>query len=100
MRKNGILLLLQTIVACLIVLLTSSMVYGGSLQEELDALCAQNQDAESLSLEKLRELVTECDHLQKKIEESNDAKKKVLLFRMKKCRDFLTYVMEIKQSGN
>ena len=49
---------------------------------------------------KLQDLLKECDQLQKKIEASNDEKKKVMLFRLEKCRDFLTYVMEIKQSGN
>jgi len=100
MRKNRKPTLLKTIVACLIILLTFSMAYGGSLQEEFDALCVQTQDAESLSPEKLRELVTQCDQLQKKIEESNDTKKKLLLFRLQKCRDFIIYVMETKQSGN
>ena len=92
--------LAQIIVSCLIVLFTFSMVYGESLQEEFDRLCIHTQDAESLSLEKLHELVAECDQLQKKIEESNDEKKKLLLFRLKKCRDFLAYMIELKEMEN
>ena len=86
--------------SCMLILLSNVVSHGQSLQEEFDSLCIHTQDAEDLSLEKLQELVMQCDSLQKKIAESNDEKKKVLLFRLKKCCDFLTYVMEIKQSGN
>ena len=100
MNRNGKLALVRSLVACLIVIFTSAVVYGGSLQEEFDALCVHTQDAESLSLERLQELVTECDQLQKKIEASADQKKKLLLFRLKKCRDFLAYIIELKQVDN
>jgi len=63
-------------------------------------LCVHTQEAENFSLEKLQELLTECDQLLKKIEESNDAKKKLLLFRLKKCRNFLAYIIELKQGNN
>jgi hypothetical protein len=67
MRKNGLPILTQTVVTCLVILLTSAVVYGGtSLYEKFDTLCIQPQEAESLSLEKLQELMTKCDHLQKK----------------------------------
>ena len=59
--------------------------------------CIYTQEAESLSPGKLQELVTKCDKLQKKIEESNDDKKKLLLFRLKKCRIFFTYIPGLKQ---
>lgn len=95
MRKTII-----TFLSCLLILFSSAVVYGDSMQEEFDGICIHTQDAEDLSLEKLQELVMQCDQLQKKIEESSDEKKKVLLFRLKKCCDFLTYVMEIKQSTN
>ena len=41
--------------------------------------------------------MAECDQLQKKIEASDDEQKKLLLFRLKKCRDFLVYIAELKQ---
>ena len=97
MRGNGKIILLRTLVVSLLVLFTSVVTYGGTLQEEFDRLCVHTQDAESLSLERLQDLVAECDQLQKKIEASDDEKKKLLLFRLKKCRDFLAYVLELKQ---
>jgi len=95
--------LIQTVVICLIVLFGAAIVQGGSLQEDFDKLCVHTQDAESLSLERLQELVTECDRLKERIEESNDPKKKLLLFRLNKCRNFLAYMVELKtedSSGN
>ncbi len=47
------------------------------MQEEFDQICVYTQDAESLSLDKLKELLTECDQLRKKIEDSDDEKKKL-----------------------
>jgi len=89
----------KTVVACLIVLMTSVTVYGVSLQEKFDTLCVYTQDTESLPLEKLHELVTDCDQLQKEIEASDDPKKKLLLFRLNKCRNFFAYVIELKAEG-
>jgi len=89
-----------TFLGCSLILFASAVVYGDSLQEEFDGICIHTQEAEDLSLERLQELVMQCDNLKKKIEESSDEKKKVLLFRLKKCCDFLTYVMEIKQNTN
>ena len=100
MKKNGILVLTQTVAICLIVLITSAVVYGGSLQVEFDMLCVQTQEAESLSLPELQELVTECDKLEKKIEGSNDEKKKIMLFRLIKCRNFFNYFIDLKQDDN
>ena len=100
MKGSGKLALVRTVVTCLIVMFASAVVYGGSLQDEFNALCVHTQDAESLSQERLQELVKECDQLQKKIEESNDPKKKLLLFRLQKCRNFLAYVLDLKQGGN
>jgi len=100
MRRNGRKNLTQVVVTCLIVLFASVAVYAGTLKEEFDNLCVNTQDAESLSLEKLQELVTECDQLKIKIEQSSDRQKKLLLFRLNKCRNFLAYIIEHKQGDN
>ena len=103
MRKKSIPALKLTIItllSCLLLQFTSAVVYGDSLQEEFDGICIHTQEAESLSLEKLQELVAACDQLQKKIEASDDEKKKVLLFRLKKCCNFFAYMIELKSSQN
>jgi len=100
MRNNGKLALIQTVFATLLVIFACSQAYGVSLQEEFDQLCIYTQDAESLSLDKLKELVVGCDLLQKKIESSDDEKKKLLLFRLNKCRNFFVYMIDLKQEEN
>ena len=100
MKRKRKLALAQIIVSCMMVLFTFTVVHGETLQEEFDKLCVHTQDAESLSMERLQELVAECDQLQAKIEASDDEKKKLLLFRLKKCRDFLAYILELKQVEN
>jgi hypothetical protein len=100
MKRNGKPTLAQTAVACLLILFVSTVAYGGSLQDDFDKLCIQTQGAEDLAREKIQELITECDQLRKKIEESNDEKKKLLLFRLNKCRNFFVYVFELKQASN
>ena len=92
--------LVRNFVLVMVVLLPLSpcnAVRAASLQEEFDALCIHTQAAESLSLVELRELVAECDKLREVIEQSNDPKKKVLLFRLKKCRDFLYFILATKE---
>jgi hypothetical protein len=76
----------------------ASPIRAATLQEKFDALCINTQDAESLPLEKLQALVAECDKLKEAIEQSSDPKKKVLLFRLKKCRNFLAFIVETKQN--
>jgi hypothetical protein len=100
MRNSGKLALIQAVVASLLVIFAYSMAYGVSLQEEFDQLCIYTQDAESLSLAKLNELVAKCDQLHKKIEGSDDDKKKLLLFRLNKCRNFFVYMIDLKQGEN
>jgi len=100
MKRRGKLALAQSVFACLVVLFASYNVYAGSLQDEFDRLCVHTQDAESLPLEQLQELVAECDQLKQKIEQSDDAKKKLLLFRLEKCRNFLEYIVELRQEDN
>jgi len=94
------LMLVQCIVVFLLILVAPVVGYGASLQEEFEALCVHTQEAEDLPPQTLRDLLAQCDQLQKKIEQSNDAKKKVLLFRLKKCRSFFSYIIEVKQPGN
>ena len=99
MRDYGILRLGQILVLFLLIIFASSMAYGETLQEEFDQLCIHTPEASSLPMEKLRELLADCDKLQKRIEGSSDGKKKLLLFRLNKCRNFYAYMIELKEGG-
>lgn len=90
--RNGVFVMIA-----LMLLSPGNPVRAASLQEEFDALCIHTQAAESLPLVELRELVAECDKLREEIEQSNDPKKKVLLFRLNKCRNFLAFIVATKE---
>jgi hypothetical protein len=56
-------------------------------------------DAQSLSNEELQSLVERCEKLLPIIEQSTFVKKKVYLFRIKKCKDLFQYMIEVNQKG-
>ena len=70
---------------------------NAQLEAAFTELCNQSANAEQFSIEKLTEMVAECDSLKEKIANSSHPKKKVLLFRLKKCRNFLAFIIETKQ---
>ena len=100
MSRKKTFMVTQTVVTCLIVLFASTFVHGESLQEEVDTLSGHTLEADSLSMDRLQEFLTECDQLQKKIAASDDEKKKLLMFRLKKNCDFFAYIVELKKVKN
>jgi hypothetical protein len=67
--------------------------------DEFEDICSQTMDAQSLSDEELQSLVERCEKLLPIIEQSTFSKKKVYLFRIKKCRDLFEFVLEVNQRG-
>lgn len=87
---------------CVVFMVVALLVLAGplraaSLQEEFDAICIHTQGAEGLSIKKLQGLISQSDKLREAIEKSNNPKKKVLLFRLNKCRNFFEFMVETKQ---
>jgi hypothetical protein len=67
--------------------------------DEFEDICSQTMDAQSLSNEELQSLVERCEKLLPIIEQSTFVKKKVYLFRIKKCKDLFQYMIEVNQKG-
>ena len=67
--------------------------------EDFDKICAQAEDADSLPTAKLKELVTESDKLLEVIETGNDPRKKVYIFRLRKCRNLFVYIMDLRETA-
>lgn len=65
--------------------------------EEFEEICSKVQMGDSLSREELRVLVERADKLVPLIKESTDPKKKVYIFRLKKCRSFFDFTLQMKQ---
>ena len=70
---------------------------NANLEATFNELCGRTDIAESLSVEELTTMVAECDTLEEKITNSSHPKKKILLFRLKKCRNFLDFMVQTKQ---
>jgi len=64
--------------------------------EEFKYLCSMVDRADSLNMEELNSLIARSDALLKTLETINEPSKKVYIFRLKKCRAFFQYVIELK----
>ncbi len=67
--------------------------------EDFDRICSQAEDADSLPTAKLKGLVVESDKLLEVIEAGNDPRKKVYIFRLRKCRNLFVYIMDLRETG-
>jgi hypothetical protein len=92
-RNTGIVLFLF-----LLMFYFSPLASAQSWIEDFDKICSQTEDADSLPTAKLKELVMESDKLIDVIESGNDPKKKVYIFRLKKCRNLFLYIMNLREA--
>lgn len=91
----------QSLVALLLVLaivLTSAAPCSAQpWKEEFERLCGQAEGAGSLPTDELRKIVADCDKLLETLQQIDTADKKVYIFRLKKCRNFYQYTIEMKE---
>lgn len=95
LRIRGLTACLVTIIP--IFLFSPDPVAAGDWHEEFDEICVQAQTADSLSEEELLSLVERADKLLPVIKASDDPRKKVYLFRLKKCRNLFVYMLEVNR---
>jgi len=67
-------------------------------KKEFDDTCQVTENSEQLGREELQGIIKRCDALKPRIEKLEDPQRKVMLSRLKRCRDFYTYLMDIKES--
>lgn len=67
-------------------------------KKEFDEICAKVQVGNDLKKEELEALIKRADTLIEDIEKLNIPSKKVYLFRLKKCKRFFQYIIELKES--
>ena len=63
--------------------------------EEFNDICSQVDVVDSLEREEVQRLVERCDELMPVIEGSENPKKKVYLFRLKKARDMFEFALQM-----
>lgn len=68
-----------------------------SLEATFNELCSQTENAEALSVDEITSMIARCGSLKEKITTSSHPKKKVLLFRLEKCRNFLEFILQTKE---
>lgn len=84
-------ILVGLLVAVIFLCVHAAPGHADDWKAEFDALCSQVQAAEGKSTEELEDLIKRCDALMPVIKASDDPKKKVYIFRLKKCRKFFEY---------
>ncbi len=65
-------------------------------KKEFDDICGQTEDGNQLNKEELRGLVVRSDALKSRFEKFEDPQRKVMLSRLKRCRDFFAYLLAFK----
>ena len=65
-------------------------------KEEFDRLCGYTETAGSLPAEELRKILADCDTLLGTLQNLDVPDKKVYVFRLKKCRNFYQYTIDLK----
>ncbi len=71
--------------------------YADSWHMDFDRICGSVSSGENLSTKSLYDLIEESGHLEKIIAKSNHPAKKVYLFRLKKCRAFFKYLIDMRE---
>jgi len=66
-------------------------------KNEFDEICAKNDDAMSLGVEELKNLIQRCDKLKPRIEALDESPRKVYLRRLQLCRDLYLFVLESRE---
>lgn len=68
-----------------------------TLSVHVDSLLVICQDADALPASELENYIIECDSLVVRVEKSDHARKRLMLFRLMKCRNYFAYLIETKQ---
>ena len=92
-RNTGIVLFLFLLMSYF-----SPLASAQSWVEDFDRICGQAEEADSLPTPKLQELVVESDKLLGVIEAGDDPRKKVYVFRLKKCRNLFAYIISLREA--
>ena len=81
-----------------VVLVVAGVAQADSLESEFQSICSHTDSAAELPVEKLKSLVEESDRLLAALAASALPQKKVLTFRLKKCRNLFQYLLEVRET--
>lgn len=81
----------------LLLLLMTIYAFAGDWHEEFNEICSKVDVADTLSVEELQTLIERSDKLLEQIKASDDSRKKVYIFRLKKCRSMFEYSIQLHE---
>jgi len=87
-----------TYMLAVLLVLFAGTTLAGNWAEDFGRLCGATETADSLSVDELKALITECDTLHDVIDREAGKQKKVYLFRLEKCRNFFSYLVSVKET--
>jgi hypothetical protein len=88
--------LFKLLIVTILALLVAVPAMAAEWQEDFQRLCSQTQVAGDMSYEELTGMLEDCDGLLETIKALNNPRNKVYIFRLKKCRNFYQYTMDLK----
>lgn len=71
----------------------------GEWKVEFERICGQSNMAADLSAEQLERLIKDSDTLLLQLEKIKPEEAKVVIFRLKKSRDFFQYILQSRGAG-
>jgi hypothetical protein len=66
-------------------------------KQEFERICIQVEATDDLSDEELHQLIEDSERLLVRLAEVTDPKVKIYKMRLKKCRDFFSFMLEARQ---
>ena len=92
------------ILAAMLMIIAATVSYAaeqGGWKDDFDRICGVTDMATTFSADELRSLIADCDSLMETLNKVNPPKKKLYIFRLKKCRNLFAFVLETKEAeGN
>ena len=80
-------------------LLVIGIARADSLESEFQSICSHTDSAAELPAAELTSLIEESDRLLEALAASALPQKKVLIFRLKKCRNLFRYLLDVRETG-
>jgi len=76
-----------------------AVVEESSWKKEFERLCAETEIATTLPNQKIRDLIRDSDILLEKLESLQGSQTKVYVFRLKKCKMFFEFALQLNETG-
>jgi len=87
----------RLLIICIVFCCCALPAIANDWRTEFDDLCSQVPNGTSLSREELLSLIDRTDTLIERLKEMDLESKDIFLFRLKKCRSFFQYMIDLKE---